>query len=66
MGLAINTKVSAINPRQTVKRSMGRLYGSLEVLSSGLRIGHGAGNPTGLAAAERFRANVQDPRTWLR
>lgn len=62
MGRAINTKVSAINPGRTVKRSMGQLYGSLDLLSSGLRIEHRAGNPTGLAAAEQFRANVHDLR----
>ena len=59
MGLRINTNVAAINTARTLRRSTASLQGSLERLSSGLRINRAADDAAGLAIAEGFRSQVR-------
>jgi flagellin len=59
MGLRINTNVAAINASRTLRRSTSALNGSLERLSSGLRINRAKDDAAGLAIAEGFRSQVR-------
>ena len=59
MGLRINTNVPALNTGRILGRSTKALNGSLERLSSGLRINRAADDAAGLAIAEGFRAQVR-------
>ncbi|MBI2425084.1 MAG: flagellin FliC [Candidatus Hydrogenedentes bacterium] len=59
MGLRINTNVASLNAARTLQRSTQALNGSLERLSSGLRINRAADDAAGLAIAEAFRSQVR-------
>ncbi len=59
MVLRINTNISAINTARQLRRSTQELNGSLERLSSGLRINRAADDAAGLAIAEGFRSQVR-------
>ncbi len=59
MGLRINTNVAALNAGRVLNRSTKSLNGSLERLSSGLRINRAADDAAGLAIAEGFNAQVR-------
>lgn len=59
MGLRINTNVPALNAGRILNRSTDALNGSLERLSSGLRINRAADDAAGLAIAEGFRSMVK-------
>jgi flagellin len=58
MGLRINTNIAALNAARTLSRSTQALNGSLQRLSSGLRINSAADDAAGLAIAEGFRSVV--------
>ena len=59
MGLRINTNVSALNTSRVLRRSTQALNGSLERLTSGLRINRAADDAAGLAIAEGFASQVR-------
>ncbi len=59
MGLRINTNVSALNTSRILRRSTQSLNGSLERLSSGLRINRAADDAAGLAIADGFQSQVR-------
>ncbi len=59
MGLRINTNVASLNASRTLRRTTGDLNGSLQRLSSGLRINKAADDAAGLAVAEGFRSQVR-------
>jgi flagellin len=58
MGLRINTNIAALNAARTLNRSTQSLNGSLQRLSSGLRINSAKDDAAGLAIAEGFRSVV--------
>ena len=59
MGLRINTNVSALNTSRILRRSTQSLNGSLERLTSGLRINRAADDAAGLAIADGFQSQVR-------
>lgn len=58
MGLRINHNISSLNAQRNVSQTDRRLAGSLERLSSGLRINRGADDPAGLVISEQQRAQI--------
>ena len=58
MGLRINTNMAALIGQRNVGRADRALSKTLERLSSGLRINRAADDPSGLAVAERQRAQI--------
>src|SRR5688572_7393873 len=54
----INTNVSALAAQRGLARSQRSLNGTLERLSSGLRINRGADDPAGLIASEGLRSEI--------
>jgi len=59
MGLKINTNIPALTAGRNLDRSTDALNGSLERLSSGLRINRAADDAAGLAIAEGFNSMVR-------
>ena len=66
MGLRINTNIAALNTGRILRRSTRSLAGTLERLSSGLRINKAADDAAGLAIAEGFRSVVRGTRVAQR
>ena len=58
MGLQINTNLSGLNALRQLQKTTSVLNRGLEQLASGLRINRAADDASGLAIAERFRAEV--------
>lgn len=58
MGLQINTNVAALNAYRNLNGTQGSMQGSLERLSSGLRINRAADDAAGLAISEKLRSQV--------
>ncbi|MFW6161399.1 MAG: flagellin [Planctomycetota bacterium] len=58
MGLRINTNVAALIGQRNIERTDRALSTALERMSSGLRINRAADDPSGLAVAERQRAQI--------
>jgi len=58
MGLRINHNISSLNAQRNVSTTDRRLAGSLERLSSGLRINRAADDPAGLVISEQQRAQI--------
>jgi flagellin len=58
MGFTINTNVSALNAQAQANQTNRALGGSLEKLSSGLRINKAADDSSGLAIADSLRAQA--------
>ena len=58
MGLRINNNISAMNTHRHLLRTDRMLSGSLERLSSGLRINRAADDSAGLAISQRLRSQV--------
>ena len=58
MSLQINTNVAAINAHRNLSNTQNALAGSLEKLSSGLRINRAADDAAGLAISEGLRSQV--------
>ncbi len=54
----INTNVSALTAQRGLSRSQQALSGTLERLSTGLRINRGADDPAGLIASESLRSEI--------
>jgi len=59
MGIRINTNYTAVNAFNSLSRAAKDLHGSVERLSSGLRINHAQDDPAGLAIAEKIRTQVK-------
>ncbi len=58
MGLFVNTNTTALTAYRLVGSASAKLGGSVEKLSSGLRINHAQDDPAGLAIAEKIRTQV--------
>lgn len=58
----INTNVPALVALNQLGRSSGRLNGTLQRLSSGLRINRGADDPAGLIVSENLRSEIAGVR----
>jgi flagellin len=58
MGLRINTNVVALGALNNLQRVSGSIAGSIEKLSSGLRINRAADDPAGLTISENLRAQI--------
>lgn len=58
MSLRINTNVTAINALRNLEQTSFAVAGSIERLSSGLRINRGADDPAGLIISEGLRAQI--------
>jgi len=58
MGLVINTNIAALNAARTLNQSTQQLNGTLQRLSSGLRINSAKDDAAGLAIAENFHSAV--------
>ncbi len=58
MGLFVNTNTTALTAYRLVGAASSKLGGSVEKLSSGLRINHAQDDPAGLAIAEKIRTQV--------
>ena len=59
MGLRINTNVSSIGALRNLQRSDAAQQGSLERLSTGLRINRASDDPAGLVISEKLRAQIR-------
>ena len=59
MGLRVNTNVFSLTAQRNLSNVSGRLQGSFEKLSSGLRIARAKDDAAGLAISERLRAQVR-------
>ncbi len=59
MGLRINTNVSSIGALRNLQRSDAAQQGSLERLSTGLRINRASDDPSGLVISEKLRAQIR-------
>jgi flagellin len=59
MALRISTNVEAFNAHRQLERTQGELAGSLERLSSGLRINRAADDAAGLALSEQLRSSLR-------
>ncbi len=59
MALRINTNVTALNAHMNLAINDGRLSGSIEKLSSGLRINRAADDAAGLTISEKLRTQVK-------
>lgn len=58
MGLQVNTNISALNAQRNLQNVTDLIGGSVERLSSGLRINRGADDPAGLIISEGLRAQI--------
>lgn len=58
MGLTINTNVTALNALNNLTKVSANVAGSIEKLSSGLRINRAADDPSGLIISEALRAQI--------
>lgn len=58
MGLRINTNINALNVLRNLQNVSTSVSGSIEKLSSGLRINRASDDPTGLTISESLRAQV--------
>lgn len=58
MSLRINTNVTALNALRNLEQTSGAVAGSIERLSSGLRINRAADDPAGLIISEGLRAQI--------
>jgi flagellin len=58
MGLQINTNISALNALRNLQNVNSSVAGSIEKLSSGLRINSAADDPAGLIISEGLRAQI--------
>lgn len=58
MGLRINTNINALNVLRNLQNVSNNVSGSIEKLSSGLRINHASDDPTGLTISEALRSQV--------
>ncbi|MCA8962803.1 MAG: hypothetical protein KDC38_19905, partial [Planctomycetes bacterium] len=65
MGLRINTNVPSLTALRTLRANDKNLQGSLERLSTGLRINSAADDPSGLVISEQLRAQVASMRQAL-
>src|SRR3954464_14244924 len=54
----INTNLSALSAQRGLAKSQKSLSGTLERLSSGLKINHGSDDPAGLIASEGLRSEI--------
>ncbi len=59
MGLRINTNLFSLNAQRNLGAHTGRLAGSFNKLSTGLRIANASDDAAGLAISERLRAQVR-------
>ena len=59
MGLRINTNVSSIGALRNLQRADSMQQGSLERLSTGLRINRASDDPAGLVISEKLRAQIR-------
>ncbi|MEM7263276.1 MAG: flagellin, partial [Planctomycetota bacterium] len=62
MGLRINTNVPSVRALRLVQQNDKSLGGSLERLSTGLRINRAADDPSGLVISEQLRAQIASLR----
>ena len=58
MGLRINTNVVALGALNNLQKASNSIAGSIEKLSSGLRINHASDDPAGLTISENLRAQI--------
>jgi flagellin len=58
MGLRINTNVVALGALNNLQKVSGSIAGSIEKLSSGLRINNAKDDPAGLTISENLRAQI--------
>ena len=58
MGLRINTNVAALGALNNLQKASSAIAGSIQKLSSGLRINTGADDPAGLTISEGLRAQI--------
>ncbi|MCX6380531.1 MAG: hypothetical protein NT023_13830, partial [Armatimonadetes bacterium] len=58
MGLRINTNVAALGALNNLQKASSAIAGSIQKLSSGLRINTGADDPSGLTISEGLRAQI--------
>jgi flagellin len=66
VSLTVNTNVGALSTFRNLSVTDGRMTGSLEKLSSGLRINRAADDAAGLAISEGLRAQIGGARVALR
>jgi len=59
MSLVINTNISSINAQRNLRMTRDSLNGSLEKLSSGLRINKAGDDAAGLAISEKLKAEIR-------
>ena len=59
MALRINTNVTALNAHMNLAINDDRLSGSIEKISSGLRINRAADDAAGLTISEKLRTQVR-------
>ena len=59
MGLRINTNVSSIGALRNLQRADSMQQGSLERLSTGLRVNRASDDPAGLVISEKLRAQIR-------
>ena len=58
MSLSINNNITALNAWRNLKNTDMKMSGSMEKLSSGLRINRAADDPAGLVISEKMRAQL--------
>ena len=58
MSLSINNNITALNAWRNLKMTDSKMSGSMEKLSSGLRINRAADDPAGLVISEKMRAQL--------
>ena len=58
MGLRINTNVVALGALNNLQKASASVAGSIQKLSSGLRINSGADDPAGLTISEGLKAQI--------
>ncbi len=59
MSLRVNHNVTAISSHSSLVRSSSRLEGSIQKISSGLRINHAADDAAGLTISEKMRSQIK-------
>lgn len=64
--MRINTNVSALNALRQLSITDGRMQGSINKLSTGLRINSAADDPAGLAISEGFRSQIKGLQQAMR
>ena len=58
MSLSINNNITALNAWRNLKTTDSRMTGTMEKLSSGLRVNRAADDPAGLVISEKMRAQL--------